>query len=38
LNVDQELKSAVADGELSNAEVRDLVKTAAQKAVTSSKY
>jgi len=36
--VDQELKSAVADGELSNAEVRGLVKTAAQKAVNSSKY
>jgi len=36
--VDQELNSAVADGELSNAEIRGLVKTAAQKAVISSKY
>jgi len=38
LNVDTEVQAAVADGELSNSEVKDLVKTAAKKAVKSSKY
>jgi len=36
--VDAEVQSAVADGELTNAEVKGLVKTAVKKAVISSKY